>query len=96
MDAFEAALAKHAKDAETSSVATHTLLKEALDRLGTPRNGTGQPATGLYWAIDSVSERVKPFEKWAERFKGVALIILPAGCVIWFLAGDKITHLLHG
>ncbi len=96
MDAFEAALAKHAKDAESASKATHNMLAEALARLGTPRNGIGQPASGLYWAIDSVSERVKPFEKWAERFKGIALIILPAGCVIWFLAGHKLTALLHG
>lgn len=100
MDALEHTIAANRQAGADENKATHGLLQEALRRLGEPMNGPSQPASGLYYAIETVSDRVKPFEKMREWLKGslatITFIALPGGAVIWFLCGAKLTALLHG
>lgn len=95
---------KHAFDSDREEralarAATHTLLGTISDRLGKPPEGP-EPATGIYFAIDAVSERVRPFEAMWLQVKGsmktVAVLIVPIGLLLWFLAGDRLTILFHG
>lgn len=94
-------------EAKAESAATLTALAEVMKRLGKPENGHAEPASGLYFAleemgtkVDGVSERVKPFESLWLQVKGgaktVAALALPVAALVWFLAGDRITLLLHG
>lgn len=100
MDALEQTLVANRAAAAAESTATHKLLQEVIDGLGKPSNGPSQPASGVYWAIEGVSGRLKPFEQRWEQVKGsmttAAIILGPTGLLLWFLAGDKITKLLHG
>ncbi len=100
MDAVEQMLVANRQAAADESAVTHTLLADVLKSLGHPQDGQAQPATGLYWAIETVSERVKPFERLWEQVKGsfktVAVLALPVAALLWFLAGDKLTQLFHG
>lgn len=100
MDALESTMTTNREAVRLENEATHTLLNAVLERLGTPQNGQSHPATGLYWAVETVSERVKPFERLWEQVKGsfktVAFLALPMGALIWFLAGSKLTTLFHG
>lgn len=80
--------------------ATHELLQQVIDGLGRPANGPSQPASGVYWAIEGVSSRLKPFEQRWEQVKGglttLGAISLPVGALVWFLSGSRITALFHG
>lgn len=100
MDVLERTLASNREASRIENDATHALLKQVIDLVGQPEKGPANPATGVYWAMARVSERVAPFERRFEQTKGAmkALSIgaVPAGLLIWFLAGDKLTKLLHG
>lgn len=85
----------------------HGMVTEVLKRLGAPKNGSAEPSTGLYYAMDevraevnAVSARVKPFENIWLQVKGAVKVIaftsVPVGVLLWFLAGDRLTALLHG
>ena len=100
MDALEDTLAANRAATAAESSATHELLKTLINALGEPSNGPAHPATGVYWALDQMGKRVAPFELRFEQFKGgvkaITFAAVPMGVLIWFLAGDKITRLLHG
>lgn len=99
MAALRQTLDQDRKAGVTASAATHSLLEELLDRMGKPAEGRA-PATGVYAAVDAVSERVKPFEGlWLQVKGGVktaAFLLIPFGIIMWFLAGDKLTKLFAG
>lgn len=100
MDALEQTLASNRAATAQESQATHELLTEVLSAVGKPSNGPGQPASGVYWAIAAVSERLSPFEQRWQQVKGglttIGVILIPLGVLIWFLSGEKLTKLLHG
>ncbi len=95
---------KHAFDLDQSErtaarAATHGLLTDISERLGKPKDHLGG-ATGIYYAVEAVSERVRPFEAlWLQvkgSFKTMAVVVPIVALLLWFLAGDRITALLHG
>lgn len=93
-------LADNRQAAALENKATHDLLQEVLSSLGKPSNGPSQPASGVYWAIEGVSTRLKPFEQRWEQVKGAlttaAVILGPTGALLWFVAGDRLSRLFHG
>lgn len=100
MDALETTIAENRKTAAQENQATHDLLQEVLAGLGKPSDGPSRPASGVYWAIEGVSSRLKPFEQRWEQVKGgiatLAAVGLPIGALLWFLESDRLTRLFHG
>lgn len=96
MDGLETRLQENRDAARKENEATHGLLEEVLMRLGAPQSGADHKATGLYWAVDAVSERVKPFERAWERCKGAVIVAVPLLGALWWLGGEKLAKLFHG
>lgn len=100
MDALEKTLTANRAAAAQESLTTHRLLTEVVDGLGKSSNGPSQPASGVYWAIEGVSGRLKPFEQRWEQVKGglatLTVVLAPAAALIWFFGGDRLTHWFHG
>lgn len=100
MDALEQTLVDNRAATASESQATHDLLTEVLRAVGKPSNGPGQPASGVYWAIAAVSERLSPFEQRWQQVKGgltvLAAVGVPSGALIWFMEGHRLTKLFGG
>lgn len=93
-------LADNRKATASENEATHDLIKELIEAVGKPENGPGQPASGVYWAVDAVSSRLRPFEQRWEQVKGglttLAAVGAPIAAILWFLEGDKVAKIFHG
>lgn len=100
MAALKSTVAADRQVHHDQNAAVLAMMDEVLIRLGKPKSDGVHPSTGLYWAIDAVSERVRPFEAFWLQAKGgvktVAILAIPVVALIWFLAGDRLTSLLHG
>lgn len=100
MDSLEQTLTSNRAAAAAENAATHALLEKVIKGLGAPSDGPSHPASGVYWAIEGVSTRLKPFEQRWEQVKGAlataAVILGPTGALLWFVSGDKIAKLFHG
>jgi hypothetical protein len=99
VDALEKTINRNRETARRENVALQKLMEHMLERLGAPEEG-GQEATGVYWAIDKVSKRVRPFERRFDQFKGgvkaITFAAVPVGALIWFLDGHRLSTLLGG
>lgn len=100
MDAVEAAVKKGREDSSRENAGILAAVRDVSDRLGHPTDGEDKPATGLYWRMETMAKKLSPFERRWEQTKAamttVGLMLPPTGALIWFLAGDKLTKLLHG
>lgn len=99
MEALERTIRTNRETARKENLALQRLMEKMVERLGEPEDGD-QKATGMYWALDKVSQRVLPFERRFEQFKGgvkaITVVSVPVGALIWFLDGHKLTHLFGG
>lgn len=80
---------------------TNTMLADVKALIGSPgTKADGSDATGLYDVVRGLNSRVGKFERlWYQVLGGIkvgAPIVLVSATLLWFLAGDKITKLLHG
>ena len=100
VDGLKQTITENRTAAHEENLGLHGLLSEVLKRLGEPASGDNQRATGLYWKIEAIDGRLNWFERARERFRGGAYTLVGTlavvGPLIWFLAGGKLTHLLHG
>ncbi len=68
-------------------------LTTVIGRPGTPDGGV--PATGIFAFLNFHDQRLKRFERLLNKALGAMFVGGPCLLVLWWMAGDKITSLLH-
>lgn len=79
----------------------HSAVDELTKLIGSPGSkADGSEATGLYDLAHSLNTRLKPFEKLYYEVRGAVKVGVPmlaaSAALIWWLGGDKVSHLFHG